>query len=99
MKKALREPIAIIGMGCRYPGAPDLASFWRILHNAEDALSVPSGRRFSRPVSGGLGNLPSAGIGGLLQDVDCFDFEFFGMSPKEASCLDQIGRASCRERV
>ena len=88
MKKALREPIAIIGMGCRYPGAPDLASFWRILHNAEDALSVPSGRRFSRPVSGGLGNLPSAGIGGLLQDVDCFDFEFFGMSPKEASCLD-----------
>jgi len=86
--KAFQEPIAIIGMGCRYPGIPDVASFWRVLHNAEDALSAPAGRRFSKPVSGGIGDLPAAGVGGLLEDVDCFDFEFFGMSPKEASCLD-----------
>ena len=85
--KPSRDPIAIIGMGCRYPGAPDLSSFWRILHDAEDALDVPAGRRFSRPVSG-VGDLPLAGLGGLLDDIDCFDADFFGVSPQEASCFD-----------
>ena len=86
--KASSEPIAIIGIGCRYPGIADPDAFWRVLRNGEDALEAPVGRRFSQPVSGGLNGLPAVGIGGLLEDIDCFDFEFFGMSPQEASCLD-----------
>ena len=87
MRQQVREPIAIVGMGCRYPGASDLASFWRILKDCRDALSMPAGRRFREQRPETL-DLPPEGLGGLLEDIDCFDAEFFGMSPYEASCLD-----------
>src|SRR5262245_6369856 len=39
------EPIAVIGMGCRFPGAPDLAAFWDLLSGGVDAVSeVPKDR-------------------------------------------------------
>jgi acyl transferase domain-containing protein len=39
------EPIAIIGMGCRFPGAQDLPSFWHLLHHGIDAITeVPPER-------------------------------------------------------
>src|SRR6185436_9004892 len=46
VENAQPEPIAIVGMGCRFPGgATDLASFWKLLHNGEDAITeIPSDR-------------------------------------------------------
>jgi len=43
--RAAREPIAIVGMACRLPGAPDTDAFWRLLHGGVDAISeIPRDR-------------------------------------------------------
>ncbi|MBW4478285.1 MAG: alpha/beta fold hydrolase [Tolypothrix brevis GSE-NOS-MK-07-07A] len=87
------EPIAIIGMGCRFPGnANDPTSLWRLLHDGVDAVSeIPSDRwdidAFYDPD-------PEAPFkaytrnGSFIQQVDQFDPQFFGMSPREAASLD-----------
>jgi len=44
-KRSGNEPIAVVGMGCRFPGAPDLATFWELLSSGVDAVSeVPKDR-------------------------------------------------------
>jgi acyl transferase domain-containing protein len=76
-------PIAIVGMGCRFPGRvshPD--ALWQLLASGTDAVSeLPEGRfpKESRPAE-----LLSA-RGGFLEDVDGFDAAFFGISPKQAA--------------
>ncbi|KST62480.1 type I polyketide synthase [Mastigocoleus testarum] len=86
------EPIAIIGIGCRFPGAQDPESFWELLHNGVDATAqVPSNRwdidRFynEEPVTPGKMNTRR---GGFLKEVDRFDASFFGISPREAERMD-----------
>ncbi len=87
------EPIAIIGMGCRFPGgASDPESLWRILASATDAVrEVPSDRwdinEFFDPNPDALGKM-STRWGGFLDEVDQFDAEFFGVSPREAVSID-----------
>jgi acyl-CoA synthetase (AMP-forming)/AMP-acid ligase II/3-oxoacyl-(acyl-carrier-protein) synthase/acyl carrier protein len=71
-----RDDIAIIGMGCRFPGASDPEAFWRLLYNAEHAVSPPD-----RRVQG----LPATA---LLEQVDQFDAEFFGINAREAETMD-----------
>ena len=45
LKKAQSEPIAIVGMSCRFPGAQDIESFWQLLRNGVDAITeVPAER-------------------------------------------------------
>jgi malonyl CoA-acyl carrier protein transacylase len=87
------EPIAIIGMGCRFPGsANDPASLWHLLHEGVDAVTeIPSDRwdidAFYDPD-------PEAPLktytrhGSFIQQVDQFDPQFFGISPREAASLD-----------
>jgi acyl transferase domain-containing protein/acyl carrier protein len=82
-----KEPIAIIGMACRYPGAVNASSYWRLIATGKDALSEPFRPRLFRGISG-FPELSGVGVGGLLEDVDCFDADFFDMSPREAACLD-----------
>jgi phthiocerol/phenolphthiocerol synthesis type-I polyketide synthase C len=82
-----KEAIAIVGMGCRFPGAPNVASFWRMLRDGRDALADSTDQHIGR-VLPGFNELPLDGIGALLPDIDRFDADFFGMSPHEASCLD-----------
>ena len=87
------EPIAIIGIGCRFPGDADTpASFWQLLHEGADAIDdVPSTRwTIGTPA---IAEAHAAGTvvprsGGFLKDVDRFDPEFFGISPREAISLD-----------
>ena len=86
------EPIAIVGLACRFPGAPDTEAFWRLLLDGTDAISeVPAdrwkiGELFSAdPTAPGK---MSTRWGGFLTDVDRFDPQFFGISPREAEHMD-----------
>lgn len=78
---APREPVAIVGIGCRFPGGPDPESFWRLLVEGRDAVGpVPAARRDL------LGD--SVRWGGFIDGIDQFDPLFFGISPREAVQMD-----------
>ena len=86
------EPIAIVGMGCRFPGAESPEAFWQLLHDGVDAIrEVPSDRwdvdAVYDPEPGTPGKM-STRWGGFLDQVDQFDPRFFGISPREASRMD-----------
>ncbi|MEO0836251.1 MAG: type I polyketide synthase, partial [Cyanobacteria bacterium J06642_3] len=88
-----QEPIAIIGIGCRFPGgANSPEEFWELLANGVDAISeVPSDRWNSEdhydanPVTPGKMYVRH---GGFVSGLKEFDAEFFGISPREAISLD-----------
>lgn len=88
-----REPLAIVGIGCRFPGGADSAdSFWRLLRNGVDATRVvPESRwnadRYHDPNPTKVGKVVTC-RGGFLDEIDQFDAQFFGMSPREAHALD-----------
>ncbi|RKT56259.1 type I polyketide synthase [Saccharothrix australiensis] len=70
------DRIAVVGMSCRLPKAPDPEAFWRLLRDGVDAVGPPpEGRAGTRP-------------GGYLDRVDGFDAAFFGVSPREAAAMD-----------
>lgn len=77
-----REPVAIIGMACRFPGASDVEEFWRLLDEGRDAIGpIPSERPW-------LKSQVAPGFGGFLKDIDAFDNDAFGISDIEASKMD-----------
>ena len=87
-----REPIAIVGIGCRFPGASGLEEFWTMLRNGVDAVSeIPRDRwdidALFDPLPGTTGKM-STRWGGFLTGVDRFDPHFFGISPREAAAMD-----------
>ncbi len=86
------EPIAIIGIGCRFPGAPDPEAFWQLLCDGVDAVTeVPADRwdvnAFYDPDPDCRGKMNTR-WGGFLAQVDRFDPQFFGIAPKEAIYMD-----------
>lgn len=89
----VNEPIAIIGIGCRFPGGADGPErFWRLLTEGVDAITeIPPDRwnidGFYDPVPGRIGKSISR-WGGFLESIDQFDAGFFGISPREAACMD-----------
>jgi acyl transferase domain-containing protein/acyl carrier protein len=85
-----QNQIAIIGMAGRFPGAPDLETFWEELENGREGITFFS-----------AGELTEAGVSpallqqanyvkakGVLKDADLFDASFFGYSPREAELMD-----------
>ena len=82
--------IAIVGMACRFPGAPDLDSFWHLLEAGENA--VTDGRRDPGPWNGAAGDpdSPDSGsrIGAFVKGIDRFDAGFFRIRPIEARMMD-----------
>ncbi|MBF2019678.1 MAG: acyltransferase domain-containing protein [Hydrococcus sp. C42_A2020_068] len=90
---ARREPIAIIGMGCRFPGGADNPeAFWRLLRDGVDAITeVPPQRwdmeKYYDPDPDTPGKI-STRYGGFLDRVDAFDAQFFGIPVREATSLD-----------
>lgn len=89
--RSIFEPLAIVGMGCRFPGAPSLNAFWQLIRNGQRAVSpVPSQRWDNRSLfhpTAGAGRL-NVDCGGFLENVDQFDASFFGVAPREASKMD-----------
>ncbi len=88
-----REPIAIIGMSCRFPGgATSPEAYWDLLCERCDAVSeYPASRRAMAEAGGvDLGMLDdgTTWYGGFLDDIDQFDPQFFGLSPREAATMD-----------
>ena len=92
-EKARHEPIAIVGMGCRLPGAVrSPADFWAMLTEGRDAIGeVPASRwdvdGFYDPDPEVAGRM-ALRHGGFLDAIDAFDPRFFGISPREAARLD-----------
>ncbi len=93
LERSRTEPIAIIGMGCRFPGgANDPESFWQLLCNGVDATrEIPSDRwdinAYYDPNPQTPGKMYTR-RGGFLDRVDEFDAEFFGIAPREAVSMD-----------
>ncbi|GMV92676.1 MAG: hypothetical protein AMXMBFR82_24540 [Candidatus Hydrogenedentota bacterium] len=86
------EPVAIVGIGCRFPGADGPGEFWSLLTNGADAVAdVPADRwdndAYYDPTPGTPGKMYTT-KGGFLDRVDLFDANFFGISPREAARMD-----------
>ncbi|MFX0579031.1 type I polyketide synthase [Nocardia nepalensis] len=83
--------IAIVGLDCRFPQAPDPNALWQLLLDGRDAISeVPANRwhadDFHDP-AGAPGTINTRS-GGFIDDADAFDHEFFGIAPREAEAMD-----------
>src|SRR5581483_1994312 len=91
-ERAQTEPIAIIGMGCRFPGAENPEAFWQLLERGGDAVrEIPRSRWNLDEYYDADADRPgrmSTRWAGLLDQVDLFDPEFFGISPREAAVMD-----------
>lgn len=86
------EPIALIGMSCRFPGANTPQEFWDLLQSGRDALSdIPAGRwdhaAYYNPDPDGESGIYVEQMATIAQ-VDYFDPDFFGISPREAHTMD-----------
>lgn len=87
------EPIAIIGMGCRFPGGVNSPEqFWELLQKGKDAVAKTPKERwdidtFYDPDPDVIGKM-YVRTGGFVDDIDQFDASFFGISPREAVMLD-----------
>jgi acyl transferase domain-containing protein len=75
-----RDSIAIIGLGCRYPGANTVREFWNHLLQGVDAVQPPPIDRLHHLMP----DIP----GGFVSNPDAFDAEFFGITPQEAVLMD-----------
>ncbi len=73
------EPIAIVGMACRFPGASTPEAFWDLLVRGDDMIGAAPA---NRPHASELG------IAGFIHDVDEFDAGAFGVTPREAEGMD-----------
>ena len=88
----LNEPIAIVGMACRFPGANGISAFWRLLEEGGNAVQE------GRPGSGvgrvgalfpdDTGQIAACRFGAYLEELELFDAAFFRISPVEAQLLD-----------
>ncbi len=92
-EQAQSEPIAIVGMGCRFPGGADSPErFWDLLTNSVDAIDETPAERWDidayyDPDAGTPGKANTR-WGAFLKDIDLFDPGFFGLSLREAAAMD-----------
>lgn len=92
LERRQSEPVAIVGMGCRFPGARDLAAFWDLLLSGTDPLGPVPAERWDiaslySPDPQARGKTVSR-EGGYLPGLDGFDAAFFGITPREAPFID-----------
>ncbi|MDD9943789.1 MAG: polyketide synthase [Myxococcales bacterium] len=79
------EPIAVVGMACRFPGADGLSGYWELLEHGRSAIGpVPEERLHALPVE----EHPGMRVGGFLESVYDFDWSAFRIGPREAKWMD-----------
>ena len=84
------EPIAIIGLAGRFPGADDTDQLWSLLHRGAEGIAFPSDEELL------AAGVPAAALAdpayvkavAAARDVDGFDAELFGLTPREAQVCD-----------
>ncbi|ADB35337.1 amino acid adenylation domain protein [Kribbella flavida DSM 17836] len=81
-RRVVDRRVAVVGMAARFPGARTVEEFWANLWGGVDSVSTFA-------AAGGPDHVP---VGGVLEDAETFDAEFFGMSPKEAALTDAAHR-------
>ncbi len=86
----VQDGIAIVGMSGRFPGARNIAEFWRNLRDGVESITFFSDEELeSANVYPVLRNDPNyVRAGGVLEDVELFDAAFFGFNPREAESVD-----------
>jgi len=81
--------IAVVGLACRLPSAPDPEAFWHLLHDARDAIGdAPDDRLPAEGRSELAASMPGLLRGGFIDGIDQFDADFFGIAPNEATLMD-----------
>jgi acyl transferase domain-containing protein/acyl carrier protein len=88
-EQSRREPIAVIGVGCRLPGGimtPE--QYWEMLTQGIDAITRMPENRWNASLRGDPGSMAQAPLGGFLDGIDQFDASFFGISRREAESMD-----------
>lgn len=91
-KAVIDSEIAVVGVSGRFPGAPDVESFWELLKMKKIAIKeIPRDRWEHSAYYDPSGQAPGTSYGkwgGFLEDIDRFDPLFFGISPREAEVMD-----------
>jgi acyl transferase domain-containing protein/acyl carrier protein len=92
LRREAREPIAVVGMACRFPGASSPEAFWDLLAGGVDAVTeVPRTRwnadAFYDPDPAAPGKMATS-RGAFIDGADLFDPQFFGIAPREAQSMD-----------
>ena len=85
-------PVAVIGMACRFPGAPNIPAFWHLLESGgnsiSEGISGTAGERMEELFPGGSVSNEACRFGSFVADIDQFDAAFFRISPAEAQLMD-----------
>ncbi len=81
------EPVAVVGMACRLPGASGLDEFWALLRDGADAIGPVPPDRWVPDAADGTQQVPAA-AGFLRESPYAFEPLFFGISPREAAEMD-----------
>jgi len=93
LKEKYKEPVAIIGMGCRFPAkVNDIEQYWGLMHNGVNGISeIPASRWNIDEVYDSNPDAPGKMYtrwGGFVDGVDKFDRRFFDIPPREADLMD-----------
>jgi acyl transferase domain-containing protein len=101
-ERGVGEPIAVIGMACRFPGdADDPERFWQLLEAGGDAITeIPPEREAEMPWRDSDTTAADGGVprfGGFVRDCDRFDAAFFGLTAREAATMDPQHRLLLEE--
>ncbi|WP_050478880.1 non-ribosomal peptide synthetase/type I polyketide synthase [Herbaspirillum rhizosphaerae] len=88
--------IAVIGMACRFPGAPDVDAFWQLLVEGREGISRfdPAELAAAGRAADVLKQANFVAAGGVIGQADCFDADFFGLGPRDAVTLDPQHRVA-----
>jgi phthiocerol/phenolphthiocerol synthesis type-I polyketide synthase E len=90
VNSSLAEPIAIVGLACRFPGAQDAIQFWANLRGGKEGLRHLSDQELlaAGVPAESLANPKYVKVNGDAPGMEMFDAEFFGMTPREATLCD-----------
>ena len=83
LEQAKHEPIAVVGMSCRFPGANNPEEYWQLLQDGRDAITDVPQDRWDRDISP-----EQITRGGFVPHLKEFDPSFFRIAPKEAVSID-----------